>query len=220
MDVVLQFCDDYVFTPFIYPASWPVDNAWRQLLSLNLIADIGGILLYLIIGSISYFFVFDRRLLRHPLILEVHLSFNLQMSTPTIYCIILRKIAPLHNSATYMWSLVNLRAFATFLITHEIYGILQLFVQKCFNFVIQKIANSEIFWRRVANIGTVSTKIWSYEYCCNYFCNNFSWACRIFCRILPHLPEVLSEDTIVTELKWQLVVCWTRSISEYLCFCF
>ena len=70
MDVVLDYADRYFFTPYIYPASWPEENVFRQLLSLNIISDAGGALLYLITATFSYLFIFDKRHLKHPHILE------------------------------------------------------------------------------------------------------------------------------------------------------
>ena len=70
MDVALNLADYYFFTPYIYPASWPEGNVFRQLLSLNIITDVGGALLYLITATFSYFFIFDKRHLKHPHILE------------------------------------------------------------------------------------------------------------------------------------------------------
>jgi lathosterol oxidase len=70
MDIALAFADKYVFTPYVYPSSWPESDTLRQFISLNIITDIGGALLYLITATISYFLVFDKRLLKHPQILE------------------------------------------------------------------------------------------------------------------------------------------------------
>ena len=70
MDVALNIADQYFFTPYIYPTSWPEENIARQLLSLNIITDVGGALLYLITATFSYLFVFDKQHLRHPHILE------------------------------------------------------------------------------------------------------------------------------------------------------
>ena len=70
MDIALEFCDHHVFTPYLYPASWPEDNVWRQLLSLNLIVDGGGAIMYLMTASLSYLFLYDKELLKHPQILE------------------------------------------------------------------------------------------------------------------------------------------------------
>ena len=81
MDEVLNLVDYYVFTPYVYPASWPEDNPWRQLFTLNIIVNVGGILLYLITASLAYFFIFDKRLLKHPQILEVMYG----MCTTTVF---------------------------------------------------------------------------------------------------------------------------------------
>ena len=76
MDVVLQVVDHYCLTPYVYPVWWKEENVWRQLLSLNLIADLGGLLLYISTASLSYALIFDKRLLKHPLMLEVRFRYN------------------------------------------------------------------------------------------------------------------------------------------------
>ncbi|XP_071175480.1 lathosterol oxidase-like [Mytilus edulis] len=70
MDVVLSYADEYVLTPYVYSTSWPEDNPLRQILSLFLLTNIGGYVLYFIAATLSYWFLFDKRLLRHPLILK------------------------------------------------------------------------------------------------------------------------------------------------------
>ncbi|KAI0240652.1 Lathosterol oxidase [Lamellibrachia satsuma] len=70
MDVALKYSDEYFFTPYVYPKSWPEEDLLRQFLSLNVIVDVGGTLLYLITASLSWFFIFDSRLLQHPKALE------------------------------------------------------------------------------------------------------------------------------------------------------
>jgi len=71
MDVALKYSDEYFFSPYVYPKSWPEDDLLRQFISLNLIVDLGGTVLYLITASLSWFFIFDSRLLQHPKALEV-----------------------------------------------------------------------------------------------------------------------------------------------------
>jgi len=71
MDVVLNVADHNFFTPYIYPTSWPEESITRQLISLNIITDVGGALLYLITATFSYLFIFDKRYLGHPHILQV-----------------------------------------------------------------------------------------------------------------------------------------------------
>jgi lathosterol oxidase len=70
MDLALEVADHYFFTPYVYPESWPESNIFRQFISLNLITDAGGAILYLVTASLSYLFIFDKRLLKHPQILE------------------------------------------------------------------------------------------------------------------------------------------------------
>jgi len=70
MDIVLNYADQYFFTPYIYPTNFPEENIIRQLISLNIISDVGGALLYLITATFSYLFLFDKQYLKHPQILE------------------------------------------------------------------------------------------------------------------------------------------------------
>lgn len=71
MDLVLNVADHYVLTPYVYPASWPEDGALRQIISLLVLTNLGAAVLYLGLGAVSYFFVFDHNLKKHPHFLEV-----------------------------------------------------------------------------------------------------------------------------------------------------
>jgi len=71
MDIALDAADRYFFTPYVYPKSWPESNIFRQFISLNLITDAGGAIMYLVSASLSYLFIYDKRLLKHPQTLEV-----------------------------------------------------------------------------------------------------------------------------------------------------
>ncbi|KAK3585078.1 hypothetical protein CHS0354_004267 [Potamilus streckersoni] len=70
MDIVLNLSDYYVLTPYVYPSTWREDGSLRQILSLLLVTNIGGYLLYFITTTLSYFFIFDRRLMQHPQFLK------------------------------------------------------------------------------------------------------------------------------------------------------
>lgn len=66
MDYVLDFCDKYFFTPHFYPSTWPEHDALRQFISLYLIVNIGGALIYLIPATLNYYLIFDHSLKKHP----------------------------------------------------------------------------------------------------------------------------------------------------------
>ncbi|KAI4794097.1 hypothetical protein KUCAC02_032279 [Chaenocephalus aceratus] len=70
MDLVLNVADHYVLTPYVFPASWPEEGALRQILSLLVLTNLGAAVLYLGLGAISYFFIFDHDLMKHPQFLE------------------------------------------------------------------------------------------------------------------------------------------------------
>ena len=91
MDLVLNSLDCYFFTPHIYPVTWSEDCWVRQLFSLLFVVHTGAVVMYLSLASFSFYFVFDRRLMKHPLMLEdqirkeitVALSSIPGMSAPT-----------------------------------------------------------------------------------------------------------------------------------------
>ena len=72
MDVILDVVDEYFFTPYVYPETWPEENLWRQFLTLNIVVDLGAALLYLTTAGTAYYTTFDHRYLTHPQMLEVN----------------------------------------------------------------------------------------------------------------------------------------------------
>ncbi|XP_013394103.1 lathosterol oxidase [Lingula anatina] len=69
MDLVLDVADRFVLDS-VYPTGWARDDPLRQIISLLLVVNIGGLLIYIIPASLSYYFIYDHRLLKHPQILE------------------------------------------------------------------------------------------------------------------------------------------------------
>eukprot|EP00049_Salpingoeca_infusionum_P017099 m.351750 g.351750 ORF g.351750 m.351750 type:complete len:283 (-) comp16338_c0_seq1:245-1093(-) len=65
MDLILDFLDPRLFTPYVYPESMPADNPIRQFISLWLVSTIGASILYLSCAALSYHFLFDKRLRNH-----------------------------------------------------------------------------------------------------------------------------------------------------------
>ncbi|XP_006642354.1 lathosterol oxidase [Lepisosteus oculatus] len=70
MDLVLNYADYYFFTPYIYPCTWPEDEPLRQIIGLMLVTNLGAALLYLVLGALSFYFIFDHSLMKHPQFLE------------------------------------------------------------------------------------------------------------------------------------------------------
>lgn len=71
MDLVLEVADRNLLTPYVYPSSWPESDPFRQLLSLFVLTNLGAIVLYLLFCTLSYYFIFDHKLMKHPQFLEV-----------------------------------------------------------------------------------------------------------------------------------------------------
>lgn len=88
MDLVLEAADRHLLTPYVYPAGWPEDEPCRQLLSLFVITNLGALALYLLFGTLSYYFIFDHELKKHPHFLEVGAPQGLLtlLSTPNVTC--------------------------------------------------------------------------------------------------------------------------------------
>jgi len=70
MDLVLDFCDQAVLTPYVYPTDIPEDNIYRQFFSLWIISSLSGAFLYLTCSTLSYIFLFDKKLRLHKQFLQ------------------------------------------------------------------------------------------------------------------------------------------------------
>ena len=66
MDLLLDFLDETIYTPYVYPSSWPPTDISRQALSILMFEIVGGYLMYFGIACTSYIFLFDKRLVNHP----------------------------------------------------------------------------------------------------------------------------------------------------------
>ncbi|XP_029029147.1 lathosterol oxidase-like [Betta splendens] len=84
MDLVLNVADFYVLTPYVYPTSWPEDGALRQIISLMVVTNLGAAVLYLGLGAISYYFIFDHDLMKHPQFLENQVRREIQYALTSL----------------------------------------------------------------------------------------------------------------------------------------
>jgi len=105
MDLVLSICDDYLFDsiwarlipspvfnrqqlPFLFPAAaansqvsaWPRDYLPRQIISLSVITLIGIHVLYFVFAWISYTFIFNHEMMKHPRFLKNQVKLEIQSS--------------------------------------------------------------------------------------------------------------------------------------------
>ncbi|XP_071957661.1 lathosterol oxidase-like [Antedon mediterranea] len=87
MDVILEVCDHYFFTPYVYPNDWKEDYWFRQWVTLLVVANLGAISLYLIISCFSYLFLFDKRLMDHPLFMKNQIQDEILLSFWSLPCI-------------------------------------------------------------------------------------------------------------------------------------
>lgn len=97
MDVILAVADHVVLdrlwarlvplpqqTGVDYNAShfsaWPRDYIVRQVLSVTTLTIIGIVVLYLLFASVSYYFIFDHRMMRHPRFLKNQVKLEIMCS--------------------------------------------------------------------------------------------------------------------------------------------
>uniref|UniRef100_A0A672I832 Sterol-C5-desaturase n=1 Tax=Salarias fasciatus TaxID=181472 RepID=A0A672I832_SALFA len=85
MDHVLNISDQYVFTPYVYPASWPEHWALRQIVSLWVVTTVGALLVYLGFGVLSFYLVFDHKLMKHPQFIQNQVRKEIQLGTVSIF---------------------------------------------------------------------------------------------------------------------------------------
>ena len=83
-DLVLDSCDRFVLTPYLYPASFDPSDWRRQLLSLILITTISAYVIYFTCSTFSYFFIFDRSLMQHPKFLKNQVGLEIQCACMSI----------------------------------------------------------------------------------------------------------------------------------------
>ena len=129
MDLVLDACDYFLFTPYVYPAGLEPNDWRRQALSLYLITTIGGVIMYITMASFSYLFIFDRSLMQHPKFLKNQVRLEIQytmsvipfMAIPTILLFLLevRGYSKLYYEVEgiHGWLFVLLSAFTFLMFT-------------------------------------------------------------------------------------------------------
>lgn len=103
MDLVLNVADGYFLSSYVYPSTWREDDITRQFLSLLVIVNIGGAILYLSVATISYFLLFDKRLLKHPQILENQIYLEMMVALKSI---------PLMSLPTVALFMLELRGYS------------------------------------------------------------------------------------------------------------
>ncbi|XP_077162253.1 lathosterol oxidase [Paroedura picta] len=93
MDLVLNYADSYILTPYVYPTWWPEENAFRQLISLFIITNLGGLAIYFLFGTLSYYFIFDHSLKKHSQFLENQVAREIKYSVQSLPWISIPTIA-------------------------------------------------------------------------------------------------------------------------------
>eukprot|EP00126_Sphaerothecum_destruens_P006476 Sdes_comp19375_c0_seq3m10636 len=86
MDLICDFVEDHFFETYGFYnfSNWQRDDWKRQIVSLYLIVTLGGLLLYLVSASLSFWFIFDKRLLRHKKILPNQIWLEIQQACASI----------------------------------------------------------------------------------------------------------------------------------------
>lgn len=93
MDLVLNVADYYVLTPYVYPTSWSEDGALRQIISLLVVTNLGAAFFYLGLGGLSYYFIFDHKLMKHPQFLKNQVQREIKYAMTSLPVISLPTVA-------------------------------------------------------------------------------------------------------------------------------
>jgi len=81
MDLVLHLADEYVLDAvWTRLAPWPRDYVPRQILSLSVVTLVGIHLLYFIFAGLSYKFIFNHDMMRHPRFLKNQIQLEITTS--------------------------------------------------------------------------------------------------------------------------------------------
>ncbi|KAJ7466502.1 fatty acid hydroxylase [Mycena latifolia] len=76
----LDNASDYALSELVQTSAWPRDYIPRQVLSLSIITLIGIHLLYFIFAGLSYYFIFNHAMRRHPRFLKHQEKLEIQSS--------------------------------------------------------------------------------------------------------------------------------------------
>ncbi|CAF0969669.1 unnamed protein product [Adineta steineri] len=127
MDIVLNTYDQWLLTPYIYPKQgWPEDDLTRQIISLTVLVNVHAVLLYFFLGCFSYFFLFDKKQMEHPLFLKNQIRQEMKVSvqnipfisipTIAIFLFEIRGYSKLYDSSQRSYGIIPfLKEFTSFL---------------------------------------------------------------------------------------------------------
>lgn len=100
-------------------SAWPRDYLVRQLLSVTTLTMIGIVALYAIFATLSYYFIFDHRMMRHPRFLKNQVRLEIVCSMWSFPGITL---------LTLPWFLGEVRGYSRLYSNVEDYGLTYLFL--------------------------------------------------------------------------------------------
>jgi lathosterol oxidase len=92
---------------------WTRDSIYRQCVSIFLITQFGACFLYFFFSSLSYYFVFDRRLEYHPRFLKNQVRQEIHSALAAI---------PVINILTLPWFLAEIRGYSLLYMDVSSYG--------------------------------------------------------------------------------------------------
>ena len=74
MDYVVHAADQFILND-VYPKTWPAEDPIRQFITLFVIVNVTGALMYLSMATFSYYFIFDHEVMKHPKFLKNQVRF-------------------------------------------------------------------------------------------------------------------------------------------------
>jgi Delta7-sterol 5-desaturase len=104
--------DDYLYepsSPYSYPTTFPDVSAWprsyvpRQMLSISIITLIGVHIMYFLFATLSYYFIFNHDMMRHPRFLKNQVKLEIQTSLKAFPVMMLLTL-PIFQGEVMGWS--------------------------------------------------------------------------------------------------------------------
>ncbi|XP_038070051.1 lathosterol oxidase-like [Patiria miniata] len=154
MDLVVDVVDTHFCTKYnIYPNGWTEDYWLRQLISLYFIFYFGALLIYFVASALVFFFVFDHRLMKHPLFLKNQIRREIWQSVTgglgLVVFTVVTVFPELHGYAK-LYTLDEVGATgseAILLITRDVVGLI--FFSDCFIYWIHRFLHHRYVYRHL-----------------------------------------------------------------------
>ncbi|XP_071784860.1 lathosterol oxidase-like [Asterias amurensis] len=154
MDLAVDFLDRHLFTKYsIYPNDWSEDYWLRQCITVYLFLYVGAMLSYFTLCTVNFVFIFDHKLMEHPLFLKNQIPREIKQSVTggcVLVCYTLFIVVPEVRGCGKLYTLEEVQAEGfegMFLIIRDVIGLI-LFCD-CLIYWIHRLLHHRFIYRHV-----------------------------------------------------------------------